>query len=180
MTYDELVAYLDSDSNEFGLDSVATHGFITATVVGLPLANWQSKLFEGNGSIDDAIVEALQEWQTLIANQLKAELPIELPFTDANTDGSDEVDFSPESDISAWAVGFMDAMYADGAEDWFADEDTEDDVAMLTLPMVVLSGMDEDDETLTDIRSDDGMLAQMANNIERNLTELFLLFHTND
>jgi len=30
------------------------------------------------------------------------------------------------------------------------------------------------------MRSDDKKMAQMANSIEGNLTELFLLFHTND
>lgn len=177
MIFNELIAYLDSNHNEYGLDSVATHGFLTATVVAKPLHNWQAELFDGKqSSIDSDVLEALGEWQSQLANQLKAELPIELPFAD----GSSDVDFSPNSDMSAWAVGFMNAMYADGAQDWFDDEETEDDVAMLTLPMVVLSGIDEEDETLMDIRSDVDMLAQMANNIEGNLTELFLLFHTDD
>ena len=75
---------------------------------------------------------------------------------------------------SLWII---DAMYADETDDWFADNDTEDDVAMLTLPMIVFSGIDEDDETLSDIRQDDDLLAQMANSLEENLTQLYLLFH---
>lgn len=175
MTYDELMAYLDSDANEFGLDSVATHGFLTASIVGKPLQNWQRVMFEGS-EVPEEVIDALTEWQLELLNQLKSEEPIELPFAD----GSDEVDFSPESDLSAWSVGFVDAMYAEEAEDWFIDEDTEDDVAMLTLPMVVFSGIDEDDETLAEIRDDEDMLAQMANRLESNITELFLLFHTED
>ena len=90
------------------------------------------------------------------------------------------MDFSEESDIVAWSIGFVDAMYADEAEDWFENEETAEDVAVLTLPMVVFSGIDDEDEELTQMRSDDKKMAQMANSIEGNLTELFLLFHTND
>lgn len=178
LTNADLIAYLDSEDNEFGLDSVATHGFLTATVVGLPLQNWLSAFFEGNETtVSDDIKQGLINWREELLTQLKNEQPIELPF---HSDESDEVDFSPESEISVWSVGFVDSMFANEAESWFSDEDTEDDVAMLTLPMMVLSGIDEDDETMQDIRSDEDLLAQMANNIEKNLTELFLLFHTGD
>ena len=71
-------------------------------------------------------------------------------------------------------------MYADDASDWFEDEDTAEDVAVLTLPMIVLSGIDDEDPELSEMRKDEDNLAQMANSIEGNLTELFLLFHTND
>ena len=60
--------------------------------------------------------------------------------------------------------------------DWFDDAATEEDVAMLTLPMVLLSGIDEE----MDEMRDDETLAQMANALEDNITELFLLFHTDD
>ena len=60
--------------------------------------------------------------------------------------------------------------------DWFYDAATEEDVAMLTLPMVLLSGIDEE----MDEMRDDETLAQMANALEDNITELFLLFHTDD
>lgn len=176
----KLITYLNSDDNHHGLDSIATHGFLTATVVGKPFHNWLSALFEGQqNNVPADIKTALQDWQTAIENDLKDETPINLPFT--NDDSSDDgVDFSPESDLSTWAVGFVDAMYADEVDDWFSDSDTEDDVAMLTLPMIVFSGIDEDDETLNDIRQDEDLLAQMANSLESNLTELYLLFHTHD
>ncbi len=179
-TEQQLFDFLNSDDNEFGLDCIATHGFLTATVVGKPLPNWLDLMFEGNlDKIDESIKQALIEWQEALSNQLKDEQPIVLPFNH-NTE-EDEFDFSPTADISIWAIGFIDAMYADVENnDWFADENTEDDVAMLTLPMVVLSDIDEEDETIQELRSDNDLLAQMVNNIENNLTELFLLFHTED
>ncbi|WP_227429067.1 UPF0149 family protein [Psychrobacter sp. I-STPA6b] len=183
MTHDELIQYLDSEANEFGLDSIATHGFLTATVVGKPLPNWLSLYFEEQDDrIADEIKEALQRWQASLLMDLKDESSIELPLSVTD---NDEMDFSPESELSAWSVGFIDAMYGDESIDWFSDEDTSEDVAMLTLPMMVFSGIDmadgsEEDEDLAEIRADEDALAQMANSIEGNLTELFLLFNTTD
>lgn len=173
MNKQELFAYLDSPANEMGLDPIAAHGFLTATVVGKPLPNWLSAFFEGaEATVPSEVKEALQAWRQEMIDTLKAEQPIELPF-----DASEEAeDFSEDGDLAAWAIGFVDAMYSDENVDWFDDENTEQDVADLTLPMVVLSGIDEE---LDEIRSDE-MLADMANALEDNITELFLLFHTDD
>ena len=183
MTLDELKDYLDSDANEFGLDSVATHGFLAATVVGKPLPNWMSLLFEGQDSkIDTEVKAAIIAWRESLIADLKDEIGIELPL-----DASDEVvDFSPESELAAWSVGFVDAMYGDENVDWFSDDDTAEDVAVLTLPMILFSGIDmaedveDEDPDLAEIRRDEDALAQMANSIEGNLTELYLLFHTQE
>ncbi len=190
-TQEQLFDFLNSDDNECGLDAIATHGFLTATVVGKPLSNWLDLMFEGNSdTIDEAIKQALVEWREELLNQLKNEQPINLPFVSYVEDENDMEEFSLYSDVAIWSIGFIDAMYADTFNDWFADEETEEDVAMLTLPMVVLSGVDEEDEVDTDLdeedeslqelRSDKEMVAQMVNSIENNLTELFLLFHTED
>lgn len=172
MTKDELFAYLDSDENEFGLDAVAGHGFLTATVVGKRLANWLSLFFEGkDAQVPSEVKTALQAWQQELTDTLKNEEPIELPFGEG-----EEIDFSEEGDLTAWAVGFVDAMYADESVDWFDDESTQEEVAMLTLPMIMLSGIDEEMGQLRDEET----LVQMVNALEDNITELFLLFHTDD
>ncbi len=173
MTKDELFAYLDSPANETGLDPIAAHGFLTATVVGKPLPNWLSAFFEGDDKqVPQAVKDALTAWQKELYDTLKAEEPIELPF-----DASEEAaDFSEEGDLAAWAIGFVDAMYADETVDWFDDDSTQEDVAMLTLPMIMLSGIDEE---MDEVR-DEETLVQMANALEDNITELFLLFHTDE
>lgn len=177
MTHDELIEFLDGEQNEYGLDSMATHGFLTATIVGKPLPNWLNALFEGHVSrVSNEVQDALTAWRNSLLAQLKDENPISLPFYQ----DEEELDLSPDSDVSAWAVGFVDAMYAEEADDWFADEDTEEDVAMLTLPMVVMSGIDEEDEELKALRASEATLLQMVDGMEDNLTELFLLFHTDD
>lgn len=185
MTHDELLQYLDSDDNEFGLDSTATHGFLSATVVGKTLPNWMSLLFEGEEKqVPEAVKTAIREWQQKMLSDVKDENGISLPLDLDDSAGEDAVDFSFDSEISAWSVGFVDAMYGDESVDWFAEEDTSEDVAMLTLPMMVFSGIDTvdggEDEDLAEIRADEDALAQMANSIEGNLTELFLLFNTDE
>lgn len=182
MTLDDLKDYLDSDDNEFGLESVATHGFLAATVVGKPLPNWMSLLFEGQDSkVPTEVKAAITEWRESLIADLKDESGIELPL-EASDD--EVVDFSPESELAAWSVGFVDAMYGDENIDWFSEDDTAEDVAVLTLPMMVFSGIDmagdveDEDPDLAEIRGDEDALAQMANSIDRNLTELYLLFHT--
>ena len=181
LSFDQLLDFLDNQESPYVLDSVATHGFLTATVIGRDLPNWLDALFEGQtAKVPENVVDGVQRWRKAIMAELKNETPIELPFgADADSEET-VVDFTEESDIVAWSIGFVDAMYADEAEDWFEDEETAEDVAVLTLPMVVLSGIDDEDPELEQMRKDEDKMAQMANSIEGNLTELFLLFHTKD
>lgn len=176
MTKDELFDYLASEDNEYGLDPVAGHGFLCASVVGKPLDNWLSLFFEGNeNKVPEAVLVSLAAWRDELIATLKNEEPIELPFGD-----DDEVDLSDEGDIVAWCIGFVDAMYGNEDSNWFDDADTEEEVADLTLPMIVISGIADDDEELLAMRDDEEMMITLVNSLEDNLTELFLLFHTQD
>lgn len=179
MNFDDLIDYLDSEDNEFGMPSIATHGFLVASLVGKPLKDWQAYLFEGHQKqVKPAVLEALTTWREELKATLQDEREIELPFDIEDTDYSD----IENSDIGEWSVGFMDAMYAsdDEADDWFSDEDTQEDVAMLTLPMVLFSGIDAEEPDMAELMQDHTTLNQMAGAIEKNIVELFLLFHTDD
>ena len=179
MNFDDLIDYFDSDDNEFGMPSIATHGFLTASLVGKPLKDWQSYLFEGNEKqVKPDVLAALNDWREQLKATLQDEREIELPFDIDDTDYSD----IENNDISEWSVGFIDAMYAseDEADDWFNDEDTQEDVAMLTLPMVLFSGIDAEEPDMVKLMKDPDTMQQMAESIEKNIVELFLLFHTND
>ena len=46
--------------------------------------------------------------------------------------------------------------------------------------MIVISGIADDDEELLAMRDDEEMMVTLVNSLEDNLTELFLLFHTQD
>ena len=179
MDFDELIDFLDSDDNEFGLSSIATHGFLTASVIAQSLPQWQSYLFEGHQKqVNPAVLAAISEWRDELQATLQDEREIELPFDLADIDYTD----IENSEVSEWSVGFVDAMYASDNEedDWFADEDSEEDVAMLTLPMVLFSGIDAEEPDMVELMKDPTTMSQMAGEIEKNIVELFLLFHTND
>lgn len=176
MTKEDLFAYLGSDENVYGLDPVAAHGFLVASVVGKPLPNWLTLFFEGQeAGVPKEVLGALGVWREELIATLKSEEPLELPF-----DEGEELDFSDESDLVAWCIGFVDAMYANEDTNWFDDADTEEEVADLTLPMIVLSGIADEDDELASMREDGDVVADLVNAIESNLTELYLLFHTQD
>ena len=64
MDFDDLIDFLDSDDNEFGLSSIATHGFLTASIVGKPLHNWQTYLFEGHEKqVKPEVLSAIEQWR---------------------------------------------------------------------------------------------------------------------
>lgn len=179
MNFEELEDYLDSEANEFGLSTIATHGFLTASVVGKPLKNWQSVLFEGHEKqVRPEVLVALTHWRNELMMTLQDENDIDLPFDIEDIDYNDIED----SEISEWSVGFVDAMYGsdDEADDWFFEEATQEDVAMLTLPMILFSGIDNEEPDMKDLVNDPDTMSQMAESIEKNITELFLLFHTDD
>lgn len=108
------------------------------------------------------VIDGIKRWRDAIMAELKNETPIELPFGEDAGNEEVVVDFSDESDIVAWSIGFVDAMYADEASDWFEDEETAEDVAVLTLPMIVLSGIDDEDPELAEMRRDEDKLVQMV------------------
>lgn len=171
----KLQDYLDGDNNEFGLDFNATHGFLCATVVGPQLIDWLNVLFDmQKKSVPCEVLDAISSWRLDIANTLKEEQRIELPF--------DESALEVESELGDWSVGFVDAIYANEDNDWFDLDDLvdadADEVATLTLPMVAFSGIEEDDDELQAMRKSPELMEEMANSISQNLTELYLLFHT--
>lgn len=173
----KLQAYLDGENNEHGLDFNATHGFLCATVVGPHLDGWLNELFDKRkNDVPCEVLDAITQWRLDIINTLKSENSIELPFDDSALE--------VESELGDWSVGFVDAIYANEDTDWFDtasidDIDADDEeVATLTLPMVVFSGIEEDDNELNSIRKSPELMEAMANSISENMTELYLLFHT--
>lgn len=163
-----LFDFLDSDANEHGLDAVASHGFLTALTVG-PRGHLDATalaaLFDGQ-PVSDAVHDLLQAWQKSIHAALyhgeRLQLPCELRV---------EVDTSTA--LNDWCAGFMEGLFLD-EDAWYRDH--EDDVADMTLPMVVLSELIEDDDLQT-IRRDQRLIRDMARELPELVTALYLLYH---
>jgi uncharacterized protein len=164
---DLLAGYLDSEINEFGLDFAATHGFLCATVVGPELKGWCKHLFdEHEKDIPKEILEQIDLWRDDILQTLLSEEHIGFPVE------IEEV--SVDSSLGDWSVGFVDALFLND-EAWFELAE-EEDVIMLTLPMMVFSGI-EGEQDLEDVRKNPDLMEEMAEEIPENLTKLFLLYH---
>jgi uncharacterized protein len=80
--------------------------------------------------------------------------------------------------LGDWSVGFVDALFLNEENDWY-DVD-EEAVGMLTLPMMVFSGIDEDDAQMQSVRRNGDLMDEMASEIPENLTKLYLLYHAPD
>lgn len=178
-TQEALYTFLDSDNNEHGLDSISTHGFLCATIVGPELPNWETVLFESEQeSLPNGILSAIQNWREEILAEIKEHETIALPILADEND--DAMDISVESELGDWCAGFIDAMYANDANDWFETakkfDSDEDEIATLTLPMVIFSGIEEDDPDLQQMRKSEELMEEMADSISKNLSELYLIF----
>jgi len=165
---DFLAAYLDGEENEFGLDFAATHGFLCATVVGPELKQWRKHLFDEHESkVPAKVLEQVDLWRNDVLQTLLNEEEIQFPV--------EIEEISVESSLGDWAVGFVDALFLND-EAWFDQADEEEDVIMLTLPMMVFSGI-EGEPDLESVRKNPDLMEEMADEIMDNLTKLFLIYH---
>ena len=172
-----LQAFLDAeDLHEEALDFIAAHGYLTALAIcsaPVPEREWIDALFaETPRYRDDAerdeIEQTLGKLKAHIGRQLAGEEEPELP---CDTDLGDEPD---DSDIRGWCIGFMEGVFL--REDiWF--EHAEEEVSELLLPIMVGSGLFDEQPEFADIAKDRNLVDEMVDQIPELLTALFLLFN---
>ncbi len=164
-TLEKLETFLDSEDNEHGLDFCGTHGFLCAVTVGPVVESsvWLDALFEGNVYAD--LIDDLVAWQKSIHALLYHEKTLHLPC--------DLVVDLEENELTDWCVGFMEGMLSN-EDAWYSKD--EDTIIELTLPIVTISGLVEDEE-LDRLRTNKKLLQQLAREIPEVLTELYLFFH---
>ncbi|WP_173912629.1 YecA family protein [Acinetobacter sp. Marseille-Q1618] len=166
---DQLSDYLDGDQNEYGLDFAATHGFLCAIAVGPKFDRWLDELFEGNQSkAPKEIIAQIKLWLDDIRQKLSNEEGVEFPFEIEEAD--------VDSSLGDWSVGFVDAMFLN-EEAWFTDE-FEEQLVDLTLPIMVFSGVDEEDPQMESFRRNGQLMDELAEEIPDNLNEIYLMYHS--
>ncbi|MCJ8168812.1 UPF0149 family protein [Atopomonas sediminilitoris] len=170
-----LQAFLDADDlHEEALDFMATHGFLTALAISsdeVPEQEWLNALFAEDPHYQDAqqkndIEEALRNLKQQITRQLASDEDMELP---CDLDLGEEPD---ESDLRGWCIGFMEGVFL-REEAWF--EQAEEEVSELLLPIMVGSGLFDEQEEFAEIVDDDDLVDDMVGQIPEVLTTLFLL-----
>ena len=107
-----------------------------------------------------------QQWHQLkdYANEEGIEFPFEIEEADV------------ESSLGDWSVGFVDAMFLN-EDAWFTPE-FEEQLVDLTLPIMVFSGIDEEDPQMETFRRNGQLMDELAEEIPENLNELYLMYHT--
>ena len=161
--------YLDGDQNEYGLDFAATHGFLCAIAVGPKFDRWLDELFESNQKkVPSEIIEQIKAWLESIRQDLANENGIEFPFEIEEAD--------VDSSLGDWSVGFVDAMFLN-EDAWFTPE-YEEQLVDLTLPIMVFSGIDEEDPQMESFRRNGQLMDELAEEIPDNLNEIYLMYHT--
>lgn len=114
----------------------------------------------------DDIHEALLQLKAQIERQLASDEEFEFP---CDLDLGDE---PADSDLRAWCIGFMEGVFL--REDiWF--EDDEEEVSELLLPVMVGSGLFDEQPDFAEIANDDELVASMLVQIPDILSTLFLL-----
>ena len=175
-----LQAFLDADDlHEEALDYVAAHGYLTALSIcssPVPEREWIDALFAEpphyrSDAEREEIETTLIQLQAHIARQLASDDEPELPCA---ADLDEEPD---DSDIRGWCIGFMEGVFLREAA-WF--ENAEDEVSELLLPIMVGSGLFEEQEEFAEIARDRDLMDEMVEQIPELLTALFLLFNAPD
>ncbi len=171
-----LQAFLDADDlHEEALDYVAAHGYLTAlSICSEPVAEreWIDALFAEpphyrSEAEATEIEAALIQLKAHIGRQLASDEDMELPC---------ELDLGPDpddSDLRGWCIGFMEGVFLREAA-WF--EHAEEEVSELLLPIMVGSGLFDDQPEFDEIARDRDLVDDMVAQIPELLTALFLLF----
>ncbi|WP_263144325.1 YecA family protein [Pseudomonas sp. RIT-PI-AD] len=175
-----LQAFLDADDlHEEALDYVAAHGYLTALAIcpePVPEREWIDALFaepphyrndDEHADIESALVQLKAHIARQLASDDEPEVPCEL-------DLGEEPD---DSDLRGWCIGFMEGVFLRESI-WF--EDAEDEVSELLLPIMVGSGLFDEQAEFAEIAQDRDLVDSMVEQIPELLTALFLLCQAPD
>lgn len=172
-----LQVFLDADDlHDEALDYIAAHGYLTALCIcpdEVPDTEWIDALFaEPPHYRDDTEREAIEttliQLKAHIARQLASDEDMELP---CELDLGDDPD---DSDLRGWCIGFMEGVFLREAV-WF--EEAEEEVSELLLPIMVGSGLFDEQPEFGDIAQDQDLVDEMVHQIPEILTALYLLCH---
>ncbi|MDH4560022.1 MULTISPECIES: YecA family protein [unclassified Pseudomonas] len=170
-----LQAFLDADDlHEEALDYVATHGYLSALSIcpdQVPEREWIDALFSEpphyrSDAEREEIESTLLALKAHIARQLASDEDPEMP---CDLDLGEDPD---DSDLRGWCIGFMEGVFL-REETWF--ENAEEEVSELLLPIMVGSGLFDEQPEFAEIAKDRNLVDEMVEQIPELLTALFLL-----
>lgn len=172
-----LQVFLDADDlHEEALDYIAAHGYLSALCIcpePISEEEWLDALFAeppqyADSTEQETIEKTLSQLKAHISQQLGSDADLELP---CELDLTEEPD---DSDLRGWCIGFMEGVFLH-EEAWFSE--AEDEVSELLLPIMVGSGLFDEQPEFADILQDQELIDEMIGQIPEVLTALFLICH---
>ncbi|WP_067522320.1 YecA family protein [Endozoicomonas ascidiicola] len=164
-----------SEKNEGTLDYHGLHGFLTA----LTICPTDLTEHERNESVFDQKVDLPSE-QAKELNRLiqKVQTTIDRGFNDEEEGFflSCEAELEDHDDdaLANWCTGFMVAHFLN-EDAWFVSNEQE--VCELLLPIMLASGLFDDEQEFKDIRKNEELVEDMCSQIPEVLMELYLVFN---
>ena len=150
------------------------HGYLTALAicpVGIPQTEIIKNILDGTPSLGDdkpALNNALDALKDDVDRSFNEEDGFTLPC-----------EFEPEGDkeeaLEDWCSGFMEAHFLD-EDAWFQHHEQE--VCELLLPIMLASGLFDDEPEFKDMLKDEQLTDEMYSQIPEVLMELYLMFNS--
>ena len=164
-----------TEQNDGTLDYHGLHGFLTALTirpVELTEQERNEHIFDGAVTLPDATARELNQ---LIATM---QTTIDRGFNDEEEGFalSCEAELEDHDDdaLANWCTGFMVAHFIN-EQDWFVAD--EQDVCELLLPVMLASGLFDDEPEFQEMRKDNKLTEDMCSQIPEVLMELYLMFN---
>ncbi len=166
------------NQNDGVLDYHGLHGFLTALTIcpaKLSEQDRNEQIFDGEITLP---VATARELNRLIAVM---QTGIDRGFND-DGDGftlSCEAELEDHDDdaLASWCTGFMVAHFTN-EQDWFANHEQE--VCELLLPVMLASGLFDDEPEFQEMRQDGRLTEDMCGQIPEVLMELYLMLNAPD
>lgn len=153
----------------------AVHGFLTALAI-CPAeqseADRNEMLFDGAASLSKSDNTALNEALNTVTRSIDREFNEEEGFT---LSCEDELDNPEDEALFDWCGGFMEGHFLNEKQ-WFAEHEQE--VCELMLPIMLGSGLFDDEPEFEEILEDEDLTVNMMIQIPEVLMELYLLFNS--
>lgn len=168
------------EQQEDVMDYCSAHGFLTGIVIG-PVAVDDATALDYMTSGLTAETTAAAKTETLTSIQaLRVEIDRQINSDEDDLDIPAEVSADHslmDSPLADWCAGFVEA-YLEHEESWVATH--KQAVTELLLPVIIISGLLNDEPEFSDIIADPDFVENMYKQLPDSLLEMYLLFHSTD
>ena len=137
-------------------------------------------IFDGEVKLPEAEAEELNQYLALTLTDIDRGFNDEEEgfslSCEADLDSHEaDLDSHDDDSLANWCIGFMVAHFLD-EDRWFAQNEQE--VCELLLPIMLASGLFDDEKEFQDIRKDSQLTEDMCSQIPEVLMELYLMFNS--